>query len=57
MSWVEHSEKVMKKVLLLIVYVLFFTAAVSFGRGEPLANEDKRGLYARSIEQVLRLDE
>ena len=47
----------MKKVLLLIVYVLFFMAAVSFGRGEPLANEGKRGLYARSIEQVLRLDE
>lgn len=45
----------MKKVLLSIVCVLFFTAAVSFGR-ERLANEDKAGLYARSIERVLRLD-
>ena len=47
----------MKKILLVIVCVLFFTAVVSFGRDEPLANEDKRGLYARSIEQVLRLDD
>ena len=47
----------MKKVLLLIVCVAAFTAAVSFGRDEPLANEGKAGLYARSIEQVLRLRE
>ena len=47
----------MKKILLVIVCVLFFTAVVSFSRDEPLANEDKRGLYARSIEQVLRLDD
>ena len=47
----------MKKAFVIIVYVLFFTAAVSFGRGEPLANEGKSGLYSRSIEQVLRLDE
>jgi len=47
----------MKKILLVIVCVLFFTAAVSFSRDTPLANEGKRGLYARSIEQVLRLDD
>jgi len=46
----------MKKLLLLTTCVLFFAAVESFGR-EPLANENKRGLYARSIEQVLRLDE
>ncbi len=48
--------KPMKKTLLIIVCVLFATAAVSFGGAEPLANEEKSGLYARSIEQVLRLD-
>jgi len=45
----------MKKVYLLIICVLFFMA-VSFGRDEPLANEDKLGLYVRSIEQALRLE-
>jgi tetratricopeptide (TPR) repeat protein len=45
----------MKKALLLIVWVLFFAVPASFGRDE-LANEDSRGLYARSIEQVLRLE-
>ncbi len=47
----------MKKILLIIVCVLFFTAGTSFGQGETLANRDKQGLYARSIEQVLRLDD
>jgi len=46
----------MKKCLSIIVCVLFLTAAVSFGRYEPLANENKSGLYVRSIEQVLRLE-
>ncbi len=46
----------MKKGFLLIVCVLFFTAGVSPGRQMPLANEGKRGLYARSIERVLRLN-
>ena len=46
----------MKKILLVIVCALFFTAVVSFSQDEPLANKDKEGLYARSIEQVLRLD-
>ncbi|MHC4657576.1 MAG: tetratricopeptide repeat protein [Planctomycetota bacterium] len=47
----------MKKTLLIIVCILFFTAAESFGRDEPLANEGKRGLYARSVKQVLGLKE
>jgi len=47
----------MKKVFLLILSVSVFTTSVSFGRDAPLANEDKSGLYARSIEQVLRLSE
>ncbi|MGB2807023.1 MAG: tetratricopeptide repeat protein [Sedimentisphaerales bacterium] len=47
----------MKKDLLLILCVAALTAAVSFGRDEPLANEGKSGLYARSIDQVLRLRE
>ena len=46
----------MKKIFLLTVCVLIFAGPDSFGR-EKLANEDKSGLYARSIEQVLRLDE
>jgi tetratricopeptide (TPR) repeat protein len=46
----------MKKILLIIVCVLFFTAEASFSQGESFANRDKQGLYARSIEQVLRLD-
>ncbi|MDD5064356.1 MAG: tetratricopeptide repeat protein [Phycisphaerae bacterium] len=47
----------MKKILLIIVCVLFFTAGVSFGQNATLANQDKQGLNARSIEQVLRLDD
>ncbi|MHC4543656.1 MAG: tetratricopeptide repeat protein [Planctomycetota bacterium] len=42
---------------LLILCVAALTAAVSFGRDESLANEGKSGLYAKSIEQVLRLRE
>jgi len=47
----------MKKIFVVIICVLFFTPAVSGRRHEPLANENKAGLYARSIEQVLRLRE
>lgn len=47
----------MKKVFALIICVLLFTAVVSFSQDESLANKDKDGLYARSIEQVLRLDD
>jgi len=44
----------MKKPLLVTICVLVFWPQVSFG---TLANEGKNGLYARSIEQVLRLRE
>jgi len=47
----------MKKVFVLIIAVLVFGGADSLGRNEPLANEGKDGLYVKSIEQVLRLDE
>lgn len=46
----------MKKVILITICILIFTAVEASGRDEPLANKDKAGLYARSIEQVLRLD-
>jgi len=47
----------MKKVLILIVCVSIFTTAESFGRYEPLANENNSGLYAKAIEQILRLED
>ena len=47
----------MKKVLLLILCLAVLTSSVCFGRDEPLANEGKAGLYAKSIERVLRLRE
>ena len=47
----------MKKVLLTILFVTVFTATVSLGRDEGLANEGKTGLYARSLDHVLRLRE
>lgn len=46
----------MKKILLVISYVLFLAAPACLGREKPLANADKEGLYAKSIEQVLRLE-
>jgi tetratricopeptide (TPR) repeat protein len=49
------ADSIMKKFLLLIFWVLFFSVPASFGR-DGLANEDSRGLYVRSIEQVLRLE-
>lgn len=54
---VKHNRTAMKKVLLLIVCVTVFTGPATFGRDEPLANEGKAGLYAKSIERVLRLRE
>jgi tetratricopeptide (TPR) repeat protein len=47
----------MKKVLLPILCISFLTPMVCFGRDEPLANEGKAGLYAKSLVQVLRLRE
>ncbi|MDD5327819.1 MAG: tetratricopeptide repeat protein [Phycisphaerae bacterium] len=46
----------MRRIFLIIICILSFTAWVPFCRAEPLANEGRDGLYARSIEQVLRLD-
>jgi tetratricopeptide (TPR) repeat protein len=46
-----------KHELLIIVCALFFTAGIAFSQNDSLANKDKEGLYARSIEQVLRLDD
>jgi len=46
----------MRKILLAIVLVSLFAGAKCLGRYEPLANEDKAGLYVRSIERVLRLE-
>jgi len=45
----------MKKIVVIIVCVSISAAANCLG-AEPLANEDKSGLYARSIEYILRLD-
>jgi tetratricopeptide (TPR) repeat protein len=49
--------KTMKKYLPLIICVLILCPIVPARRSQPLANENKPGLYARSIEQVLRLSE
>ncbi|MBN2455981.1 MAG: tetratricopeptide repeat protein [Sedimentisphaerales bacterium] len=45
-----------KNCLVPLGYILFATAAL-FGRQEPLANDNKSGLYVKSLQQVLRLDE
>jgi len=46
----------MKKIFA-ITCVLILSPVVQARRGEPLANHNKAGLYAKSIEQVLRLRE
>lgn len=46
----------MRKIFPVIVLVLFFAGAKCLGRYEPLANENKTGLYVRSIERILRLE-
>jgi len=47
----------MKKTFLTIGYVVIFTSVTQGYQYRPLANDGKLGLYARSIEQVLRLSE
>ena len=37
--------------------LLFFFSTVCLARNNSLANENKSGLYVKSIEQVLRLDQ
>ncbi|MHC4623055.1 MAG: tetratricopeptide repeat protein [Planctomycetota bacterium] len=43
--------------MLLTIWILLLASPACLAGEEPLANEGKRGLYARSVEQVLRLDE
>ena len=47
----------MKKFFRIVLYVLILSSIASARGRQPLANENKPGLYARSIEQVLRLQE
>jgi tetratricopeptide (TPR) repeat protein len=47
----------MKKIYAAIVCILIFSSMALARRHEPLANDRKSGLNARSIEQVLRLRE
>ena len=46
-----------KKSFVIIACILVLGSETSFGRYESLANENKAGLYAKSIEEVLRLRE
>ena len=46
----------MKKIFSATICILVLSTALFARRQAPLANEGKNGLYARSIEQVLRLD-
>ena len=47
----------MKKAFIIFISILAFSPTSSARRDKPLANEGISGLYARSIEQVLRLRE
>jgi tetratricopeptide (TPR) repeat protein len=47
----------MRKIFSAIICILLFLPPLSARGQDSLANEGKTGLYARSIEQVLRLDE
>jgi len=47
----------MKKIFLVLICVLIFTPTVPGRQRESLSNANKSGLYARSVEQVLRLRE
>ena len=47
----------MKKIFSVIICILLLSTTLYARRQAPLANEGKAGLYARSIEQVLRLDD
>jgi tetratricopeptide (TPR) repeat protein len=57
MNTKKHELPIIVYFLFFIFNLLFFTTGVSFGQDESLANKNKEGLYARSIEQVLRLDD
>jgi len=47
----------MKKIFSATICILVLTTVLHAQRNAPLANENKSGLYAKSIEQVLRLQE
>jgi tetratricopeptide (TPR) repeat protein len=51
----ENRGGLMKKIFLVIVCVVILSPRVCLSRYQQLANAGKRGLYARSIEDVLRL--
>jgi regulator of sirC expression with transglutaminase-like and TPR domain len=53
----KSGKQQMKKIYAAIICILIFSPMVFARRGEPLANDRKPGLYAKSIEQVLRLRE
>lgn len=47
----------MKKFFLLILYICLSVVPTSSAKDRPLANRNLSGLYAKSIEHILRLDE
>ncbi len=47
----------MKKTLLTVAMILCLTAGVSLGQRHRLANANKPGLYVKSLEEVLRLQD
>jgi tetratricopeptide (TPR) repeat protein len=51
------GKQQMKRIFILIICILIFSPTLFARRHEPLANSRNSGLYARSIEQVLRLRE
>jgi len=47
----------MKKFFSLTIYIYLLMHVVSLVKAEPLANQNLSGLYAKSLEHILRLDE
>ncbi len=46
----------MRKIIVTFLFIFVFISQLCFARVEPLANEDLDGIYAKSIERVLRSD-
>jgi tetratricopeptide (TPR) repeat protein len=57
MSTDSRRKRLMKKIYLATLCTLLIYPHLSLGQSPRLANEGKRGLYARSIEDVLRLSD
>jgi tetratricopeptide (TPR) repeat protein len=53
----EELKNLMKRILLIFVTFVLLWQPASFARERSLANEGKRGLYVRSIDEMLRLSE